>query len=214
MPGIFVDPSSTFPIKVFYKDILDAKGNEITVEVWSSEDDEEVPEGDGWRAMTVRFCQIDMGSFGEVLEEATIINHINQKPTLRTKLLREQTLINYLKSWDVGPDGHGGWEPEKTIPLDFGLLLQSKWKIGNKLFIEYMVRSKMMDAVRKAMDGDQTMGQPMLSAAVWPGENIPTNSPVIPDGMTPPPFQDIPEGGILPSLPGFPPMPGFGPPVE
>ena len=196
MPGIFVDPDSTFPITIYYKDVLDAKGNEVCVDTWASEDDNERPEGDGWRTITVKFRQVDTKSFGAILEEATIINHVNQKPTLRTKILREQVLFNYAVSWDVGKDGHGGCDEKDAIPMNLGLLLESKWSIGNKLFIEYMVRSKMMDAVRVAMADDQNaagnMGQPFLSADI---------------------FGNTAERAMpgFPPMPDFPPMPGFPP---
>jgi len=186
MPGIFVDPNSTFPITLFYRDVTDDAGNEVTTDVWVGEDGES-PDGDGWRSLTARFRQVDQGSFGEVLEEATIINHVNQRPTLRTKMLREQVLLRYMVSWDVGPDGHGGWPEDGAIQINYQTLFGAKWRIANKIFIEYMVRSNMMDAVRKAVDDEGGPTQPLLAAAVWDGEGPPQVQP----------------------FPGFPPMSGF-----
>lgn len=152
MPGIFVDPDATFPVRVYYKPRLDGEGNETGVDLWNPEGP---PDEDGWHFVTGFFRQVDEDSFGSVLEQATIINHVNHRPTLMTKVLRQRVLGTYMVGWDVGEDGHGGHPEDERIPIMAGWFVGSKFKVANRLFVEFMNAVDLVDVVRVAATNDE-----------------------------------------------------------
>lgn len=187
MPGIFVDLDATFPVRVYYKPRLDEYGNETGVDLWNPE---EPPEEDGWNVVTGFFRQVDEDSFGSVLEQATIINHVNHRPTLMTKVLRQRVLATYMVGWDVGEDGLGGHPEEERIPIVPGWFTGAKFKIVNRLFVEFMNAVDLVDVVRVAAANDEKFSMP-------PGFQVP--------GFQPP--QGFPALGFPEQMfqqPGFP----------
>jgi len=157
MPGIFVDPDVTFPIRVYYRPRLDGGGNETGVDLWNPE---EPPEEDGWNLITGFFRQVDEDSFGTVLEQATIINHVNHRPTLMTKVLRQRVLGTYMVGWDVGEDGHGGHPEDERISIAPGWFVGAKFKIANRMFVEFMNAVDLVDVVRVAAANDEKFSMP------------------------------------------------------
>lgn len=216
MPGIFVDPNATFPIRVYYKSRFDDDGNEIGVELWNPA---EPPEEPGWSVMTGFFRQVDEDSFGTILEEATIINHVNHRPTLMTKVLRQRVLDIYMVGWDVGEDGEGGHEEDDRIQIVPRWYRGSKFKIANRMFVEFMGAADLADVVRIAADNDAKyskspgfldpalVGNPMQQVAPDQVRQRPPGMPqIVPLPILPP--QMMPPQGQVPTMrPGMPQMP-------
>lgn len=168
MPGIFVDPNETFPVRVHYRPKTDDSGTEVGVELW---DPKELPEEPGWKILTGFFRQVDEDSFGRILEQATIINHVNHRPTLMTRSLRQQVLATYMVDWDLGEDGEGGHPEGERVPITPGWFKGAKFKIANRLFVEFMDEADLADVVRVAANNEETLshGPGLLDPAVIGG---------------------------------------------
>lgn len=136
--SIFVDENETFPIVIYWKGSRNEKGDLVSIDV----SDEEIPGGEKIEAL---FCQASADTFGDILENSTIISHIDQKPILRSRMLRDQVLLRLMKSWSL----------DKVINLENICSLHVK--ISNKLFVNYMNETKLAPIVKKIIEEENKL---------------------------------------------------------
>ena len=128
--GIFVDENDVFPIQIYYKEFRNDNGDLIYTDV-------SLEKIDDWDELSASFCQPSVDIFSGILEEATVLNSLSQKPVIRTSVLRDLTLVHLMKSWSA-QENNGDPSPinSQTIgKLDF--------KIANELFLQYIYNVKL-----------------------------------------------------------------------
>ncbi len=106
--SIFVDPNQTFPIKIKFKEEYDDNGIEAGVRVFSPE-----TEGEDIQELVCHAVGRDFDNMSRILEEATVINHINGKPMLRASVLCRKIVLVFFRSWNFLDDATG-----QPIPLN------------------------------------------------------------------------------------------------
>ena len=146
--SVFVDESDVFPVTLYCKEFRDENGALIYTDV----SNEFI---DGWEELKAYFCQPSVAIFSGILEEATVLNSLNQKPVIRTRTLRDLTLLHLMKSWSA-IDNNGLPVPinEQTIGcLDF--------KIANELFLQYIYNVK-LDIYLQAIIKDESESDNIL----------------------------------------------------
>lgn len=178
---IFVDEDETFPITIHYRGVMDGDGNRVRVEVSTGE-----VEGDGWKTLRGEFSQPSSQAFGEVLEQATIINHMDFRPLLRTWALRDGVLVRFMKSWNV----RTGHFDEAGNPILAQISQRAisglHYELSQTLFIEYMNRTGLSTELKAALRDEQVL-------RMRAREQVMGNSDVpIPD------FSEGMRGGMLP----------------
>lgn len=128
--SIFVDENDVFPVKIYYKEFRDDNGALIYTDV----SDEPL---DDWDELEAYFCQPSVAVFSTILEEATVLNSLSQKPVVRTRVLRDLTLLYLMKSWSVkGID-------DQVVPINEQTIGQLDFKIANELFLQYIYNVKL-----------------------------------------------------------------------
>jgi len=127
--GIFVDEKDTFPIKIYYKEFKDDFGNLIYTDV-SNEYIE------GWDEIEAFFCQPSSSVFSSIIEDATVLNSLNQKPVIRTRTLRDLTLLYLMKKWSVKQN-------DLDMPINEETISKLDFKISNELFLQYIYNVKL-----------------------------------------------------------------------
>ena len=147
---IFVDEDELFPITIHYRVVRDDDGNKIRVETSSSG-------GEGWRSITGNFSQPSSQAFGEVLEQATIINHMDFRPLLRTWSLRDGTLMRFMKNWDVKSGKFGDDGKDIFIPISYKAISEIHYEISQSLFLEYMNKTGLAAELKAALRDEQTV---------------------------------------------------------
>ena len=130
--NIFVDENETFPVCLYFTEERDEDGNLLNVEV--SEEEKE-----GWEKIETEFCQPSAGSFSEILEQATVLNDLNQKPLIKTSIFRDLILYRFMKKWNRFLDE----EKERMIPINPDNLYNLHVNISNGLFLTYIQKTKM-----------------------------------------------------------------------
>lgn len=127
--SIFVDEKETFPINVYYKEVRDDEGNLLYNDVAVDSPERNLED---YEKLTAWFCQPSDAVFGAILEEATVLNALNQRPVIRTRVLRDMTLQTLMKEWSAKDDN------DNPIPITPDTLGALDIKIANELFLQYM----------------------------------------------------------------------------
>jgi len=149
---IFVDEDELFPITIHYRVVRDDDGNKVKVEVSTGR-----KEDDGWRSITGEFSQPSSQAFGDVLEHATIINHMDFRPLLRTWDLRDGVLLRFMKSWDV-KTGHIDEAGNPIfVPISQRMISELHYDLSQSLFMEYMNRTGLSAELKAALRDEETL---------------------------------------------------------
>lgn len=146
--SIFVDENEVFPIKIYYKEFRDENNILIYIDV-SGEPLED------WEELEAYFCQPSVSSFSEILEEATVLNSLSQKPVIRTRILRDLTLLYLMKSWSIKG------EDDQQVPINEQTISKLDFKIANELFLQYIYNVKLdiylKSIIKKESDNDDIL---------------------------------------------------------
>jgi len=126
--SIFVDQNETFTINVYYKENRNENGELENFDVCGE------PKAD-YKQITAKFCQPSADVFGRILSEATIINHMNQKPIMKTDVLRTFILSTLMKEWSATNDSGD------VVPINTSTVSNIHVKIANYLFLQYLKKS-------------------------------------------------------------------------
>lgn len=145
--GIFVDENNTFPIKIWYKEFFDNFGNLIYTDV----SNEELP---GWDELEAYFCQPSISVFSHILEESTVLNALNQKPVIRTRVLRDLSLLYLMKKWSATKD-------DLPVPINEQSIGAMDFKVANELFLQYVYNVK-LDIYLQAMIKEESESESIL----------------------------------------------------
>jgi len=145
--GIFVDENDLFPIKIWYKEFRDDDGDLIYTDVSSEEKD-------GWDELECFFCQPSVGIFSHVLEEATVLNALNQKPVIRTRILRDLSLIYLMKKWSARHN-------DAPVPINEETINSLDFKIANEIFLQYIYNVR-LDIYLQAIIKDESESENIL----------------------------------------------------
>ncbi len=205
---ILVDENETFPIVVFYRVIRNEMGQKIRVEAvtdevrqaWDPEKRGEVWDDSQWKRIEAHFIQPSSNRFGEALELATIINHVNFRPLLRTWTFRECVLIFFMKAWDASIRNDAEGRPI-ILPINSQTMGDLHYEVSQALFMDYMNKTGMAAELKAALKDEQ-------AARLMAREqtNIPPSA-----FMPPPPMMETPSQEPLPPMPpGFPVIYGAG----
>lgn len=145
--GIFVDESDVFPVSIYYKEFRDENGALIYTDV----SNEEI---DGWDKLEAYFCQPSVSVFSSILEESTVLNSLNQKPVIRTRILRDMSLLHLMKSWSATCD-------DAPVPINEQTISTLDLKIANELFLQYIYNVK-LDVYLQAIIKDESENENIL----------------------------------------------------
>jgi len=146
---IFVDEDELFPITVYYR-VIREDGRKVRIECSVKPQD-----GDDWKRITGEFCQPSSQAFGDVMEKATIINHVDFRPLLRTWSLRDGVILRFMKSWDAKTgkmDGEGNPIPVAISQRNISNL---HYDISSSFFIEYMNKAGLSAELNSALKDEQ-----------------------------------------------------------
>lgn len=163
---IFVEEDETFPITIYYLVVNDESGNKVRIET-------SLEKKEDWKKIEGQFSQPSSQAIGEVLEQATIINHIDFRPLLRTWSLRDGVLLRFMKSWDV-KSGHVDESGSPMfVPITRRTISELHYQISQLLFIEYMNRTGLSSELKAAFKDDQALRMRAKDQAM--GNHIPQN---------------------------------------
>ena len=149
---IFVDEDDLFPIVIHYRVVRDEDGRKVRVEA-----SPKLGDGDDWKSITGNFSQPSSQAFGEVLEHATIINHIDFRPLLRTWDLRDGVLSRFMKSWDVKTGHFDEAGNPIFVPISQRAISDLHYDLSQLLFMEYMVRTGLSAELKAALRDEETL---------------------------------------------------------
>lgn len=126
--SIFIDPNAFFPIEVRYVLVRNAAGKPINARIIKS--DAEIQSNEETIVCNARARDFD--TFSQIMEEATIINHISAKPMIRTKTLWFAICRKFFIDWnEKNKDGELIPIPIESInqPIYYNIIkaLASKW---------------------------------------------------------------------------------------
>ena len=200
---LIVDEEETFPIVIYYRVIKDEMGNKVAVETISEDvlkelsDEEKAERWEQykWRKVEANFIQPSSQAFGGVLEDSTIINHVNFRPLLRTWTMREAVLLRFMKTWSLMAK-QGGQGVPVMLPIHPEILGDLHYEVSQALFIEYMNKTKMAAELKSALKDEEAA---RLTARAQ--LNIPASEFMPPMEATRP--QTMPEE-MLPPTSSFP----------
>jgi hypothetical protein len=104
----------------------------------------------GWNVLRGEFCQASSKVFGDILEQATVINHVSMKPVLRTSAVRDGILLRLMKAWSNQKNG------EEPTPLPLArngspVIDDLHANIANWLFVTYVNKTKLSPALKRAV---------------------------------------------------------------
>lgn len=140
--GVFVDENETFPVVIFYHEERNEDGVLLNTEVSS---DEKVD----WEKLECWFCQPSVGIFSSILEEATVLNSISQKPVIRTRVLRDMVLRYLMKKWNQQtPNGD-------MVPINETTISKMDIKVANEIFLKYIINVQ-LDVLLQAIIKHET----------------------------------------------------------
>lgn len=146
--GVFVDENDTFPIKIYYKENRDENNKLLNVETSDKYND-------GWNELEAYFCQPSVATFSAILEEATVLNSLNQKPVIRTRTLRDLVLLHFMKDWSLKDSG------DNKIPINQDTIGKLVFGIANELFLQYIYNVK-IDVYLQAIIKDEKNNENLL----------------------------------------------------
>ena len=95
--SIFIDPEATFPISLKYREILNDDNKVIGIEV--CKDDET-----NAREIVCDAKGRDYDTMSRILEESTVINHINAKPMINYRTYYCLIVMKFLVAWNEKDD--------------------------------------------------------------------------------------------------------------
>ena len=96
-----------------------------------------------------------MSIFSGILEDATVLNSLSQRPVIRTRVLRDLTLIHLMKSWSA-TDSDG-----MPMPINEQIIGSLDFKIANELFLQYIYNVK-LDIYLQAIIKDESESDSIL----------------------------------------------------
>lgn len=146
--GVFVDENDTFSIKIYYKENRDENNKLLNVETSDKYND-------GWNELEAYFCQPSVATFSAILEEATVLNSLNQKPVIRTRTLRDLVLLHFMKDWSLKDSG------DNKIPINQDTVGKLVFGIANELFLQYIYNVK-IDVYLQAIIKDEKNNENLL----------------------------------------------------
>lgn len=111
--SIFVDPNSTFVIRLKFRYVEDSEGNVTGIETLPTD-----ATGEDVETLACRAAGRDFETMSNILEQATIINAITGKPMIKSRTFCRLILLRFFRAWNVpNEDGSGGYAPinDETI---------------------------------------------------------------------------------------------------
>lgn len=149
--SIFVNQDDLFKITIYYKEFFNDDGALLYTDVAGEKID-------GWDELNAYFCQPSVGIFSYILEEATVLNGLNQKPVIRTRALRDLILTHLMKKWDAKMKIN---DVEMDAPINDKMISELDIKIANELFLKYIMSVK-LDVLLQAVIKNESENDNML----------------------------------------------------
>ena len=97
--SVFVDPNKTINLNVKLKYTVNESGEKVFFRVLDEEYEEKADENIELIECKVKYRDYD--TMSKILEEATIINHVNAQPMIRMWMFRRLIILNFFKSWTL-----------------------------------------------------------------------------------------------------------------
>lgn len=97
--SVFVS-QSTFPVKVKFKDITGESGEVTGIALVPAHED-------GGTEIVCSCVGRDFDTMSRLLEESTVINHVNGSTVVRTRAFCRGILLNFVKGWNVVDESTG-----------------------------------------------------------------------------------------------------------
>jgi hypothetical protein len=124
--GLLVNKDATFKIEFNYREIHNALNQSVGIEIFDHEMNDT-------KLFSATFCQANFEEMSLIREEATLINHINEKPLLLLRIFCPKVISTFCRDWNVC-DENGRKYPInenliKCLPEHFVMKIVEQWAI-------------------------------------------------------------------------------------